>query len=68
MNKLLARIESLKESAGADLSSAEDLSIAVMNLISLEEHFFFTAVKTEKNEYSIPPWRFARSGKRCWQS
>ena len=51
MNKLLARIESLKDSAGADLSTAEDLSIAVMNLISLEEHFFFTGVKTEKNEY-----------------
>lgn len=51
MNMLLAKIETLKEKAGADLSTAEDLSIAVMNLISLEEHFFFTAVKTEKDEY-----------------
>ena len=34
-----------------DLSSDEDLSIAIMNLISIEEHFFFTGVKTEKPEY-----------------
>ena len=34
-----------------DLSSDEDLSIAIMNLISIEEHFFFTAAKTEKPEY-----------------
>lgn len=51
MNMLLTKIETLKEKAGTDLSTAEDLSIAVMNLISLEEHFFFTGVKTEKDEY-----------------
>lgn len=34
-----------------DLSSDEDLSIAVMNLISIEEHFFFTGVKTGKSDY-----------------
>jgi hypothetical protein len=34
-----------------DLSSDEDLSIAIMNLISIEEHFFFTGAKTEKTEY-----------------
>lgn len=34
-----------------DLSSDEDLSIAVMNLISIEEHFFFTGAKTGKSEY-----------------
>lgn len=34
-----------------DLSSDEDLSIAVMNLISIEEHFFFTGAKTGKPEY-----------------
>ena len=34
-----------------DLSSDEDLSIAIMNLISIEEHFFFTANKTGKPEY-----------------
>ena len=34
-----------------DLSSDEDLSIAIMNLISIEEHFFFTGAKTEKPGY-----------------
>ncbi len=56
MNKLtidefLVKIESLKEKAGVDLSITEDLSLAVMNLISLEEHFFFTGVKLNKDEY-----------------
>lgn len=34
-----------------DLSADEDLSIAIMNLISIEEHFFFTGEKTGKPEY-----------------
>ncbi|RJQ27718.1 hypothetical protein C4577_00790 [Candidatus Parcubacteria bacterium] len=34
-----------------DLSSDEDLSIGIMNLISIEEHFFFTANKTGKDKY-----------------
>ncbi len=48
---LLRRIDSLKEAKAIDLSTEEDLSIAVMNLVSLEEHFFFTGVKTEKPHY-----------------
>jgi len=51
MNALLARIETLKEKGGVDLSTAEDLSIAVMNLISLEEHFVFTGLKTRNDDY-----------------
>ncbi len=34
-----------------DLSKDEDLSIALMNLISLEEHFYFTAMKTNNQKY-----------------
>lgn len=34
-----------------DLSSDQDLSIAIMNLVSIEEHFFFSGAKTENNEY-----------------
>lgn len=34
-----------------DLSSDEDLSIAIMNLVSIEEHFYFTGAKTNKTEY-----------------
>src|SRR3990172_5643647 len=49
--QFLATIEKFKEKAGVDLSTAEDLSLAVMNLVSLEEHFFFTGVKTKKDEY-----------------
>ena len=48
---LLERIEALKEAKSIDLSTEEDLSIAVMNLISLEEHFFFTGAKTGKPHY-----------------
>lgn len=34
-----------------DLSSDQDLSIGIMNLISIEEHLFFTAQKTGKDSY-----------------
>ena len=48
---LLEKIEQLKKDNKFDLSLDEDLSIAVMNLISLEEHFFFSGGKTGKSEY-----------------
>ncbi len=50
-NDLLKKVEKMKKSGSVDLSTEEDLSLAIMNLISLEEHFFFTGVKTEKPEY-----------------
>ncbi len=34
-----------------DLSKDEDRGLALMNLISLEEHFYFTAVKTNDQKY-----------------
>jgi len=34
-----------------ELSSDQDLSIAIMNLVSIEEHFFFTGAKLGKPEY-----------------
>ncbi|MFA5991745.1 MAG: hypothetical protein WC794_05890 [Candidatus Doudnabacteria bacterium] len=49
--QLVQKINELKASGNFDLSMEEDLSIAIMNLVSLEEHFFFTAEKTKKNEY-----------------
>src|SRR3989344_7176346 len=49
--KLLEKVETMKRSGSVDLSTEEDLSLAVMNLVSLEEHFFFTGVKTKKAEY-----------------
>lgn len=57
MNKILnyedivKKVEEMKKGKGLDLSTEEDLAIAVMNLISLEEHFFFTGSKTDKPEY-----------------
>ncbi len=46
----LKKVEDVKKGS-ADLSKDEDLSIAIMNLISLEEHFYFTAMKTENQKY-----------------
>ena len=43
-------IEKLKNKE-FDLSKQEDLSIALMNLISLEEHFYFSAMKTGNKVY-----------------
>lgn len=50
-DQLVTKINELKNSSDYDLSMEEDLSIAIMNLISLEEHFFFTGEKTGKPEY-----------------
>ncbi|MEI6079411.1 MAG: hypothetical protein WCQ53_02070 [bacterium] len=50
-NKLVEKADELKKKDKMDLSSDEDLSIAIMNLISIEEHFFFTGAKTQKPEY-----------------
>lgn len=50
-NELVKKIQELKKAEKFDLSMDEDLSIAVMNLIGLEEHFFFTAEKTGKDSY-----------------
>lgn len=45
------KVEELKKQDTMDLSSEEDLSIAIMNLVSMEEHFFFTASKTGDDKY-----------------
>ena len=50
LKKWLAKAEEVKK-GGFDLSRDEDLSIAIMNLVSLEEHFYFTAMKTENGKY-----------------
>ena len=46
----IKKIEDIKK-GDVDLSADEDLSIALMNLISLEEHLFFTAIKTDNQKY-----------------
>lgn len=51
LNEFVAKIDEMKKQDKLDLSSDQDLSLAIMNLVSIEEHFFFTAEKTGKNEY-----------------
>jgi len=48
---LLERVEKFKIDQKLDLSSGEDLSIGIMNLISIEEHLFFTSQKTKDPKY-----------------
>ncbi len=51
VQELIDKVDNMKKADKMDLSSDQDLSIAIMNLISIEEHFFFTAEKTGKPEY-----------------
>ncbi|MEM5836410.1 MAG: hypothetical protein QXK48_02030 [Candidatus Aenigmatarchaeota archaeon] len=51
IKKLLEKVKKVTQEGKIDLSSDEDLSVAVMNLLSLEEHFFFTGAKTKKTKY-----------------
>ena len=48
---LLAKVEEVTAQKGLDLSSGEDLSIGIMNLISIEEHLFYTSQKTKNKKY-----------------
>lgn len=51
LNEFVQKVDELKKKDKMDLSSDQDLSLAIMNLVSIEEHFFFTGAKTGKNEY-----------------
>lgn len=51
IEELLNKVKAAEKGEKLDLSSGEDLSIAVMNLIAIEEHLFFTGAKTGKSQY-----------------
>lgn len=51
IDKFIQKVNDSKKDNKLDLSSDEDLSIAIMNLVSIEEHFFFTAQKTGNDKY-----------------
>lgn len=51
LQEFIDKADAMKKQEKLDLSSDEDLSIAIMNLVSIEEHFFFTGAKTGKTEY-----------------
>lgn len=48
LEEMVQKIDESKKVNPLDLSSDQDLSIALMNLVSLEEHFFFSGAKTKK--------------------
>jgi hypothetical protein len=50
IEELIKKVEESKRGK-LDLSSDEDLSVAIMNLISIEEHFFFSGAKTGDEKY-----------------
>ena len=51
MEEMIQQMDAAKKANPLDLSSDQDLSIGLMNLISLEEHFFFSGAKTQKTGF-----------------
>ena len=51
VKEFVERIDATKKVNTKDLSSDQDLSIAIMNLISIEEHLVFSGAKTGKTSY-----------------
>lgn len=51
LEEMIEKVDASKKVNPLDLSSDQDLSIALMNLISLEEHFFFSGGKTGKTGF-----------------
>ena len=51
VKEFVEKIDSVKKINPKDLSSDQDLTIAIMNLISIEEHLVFSGAKTGKNSF-----------------
>lgn len=51
VDEFVAKFDQMKKLDKMDLSSDQDLTVAIMNLVGIEEHFFFTGAKTGKPEY-----------------
>ncbi|MBQ8557699.1 MAG: hypothetical protein IJ440_02755 [Alphaproteobacteria bacterium] len=51
VKEFVERIDNMKKKNPKDLSSDQDLTIAIMNLISIEEHLVFSGAKTGKNSF-----------------
>lgn len=51
VKEFVERIDAAKKVNPKDLSSDQDLTIAIMNLISIEEHLVFSGAKTGKNSF-----------------
>jgi hypothetical protein len=51
IKEFVEKIDSAKKINPKDLSSDQDLTIGIMNLISIEEHLMFSGAKTGKTSY-----------------
>lgn len=51
LKELLDKVKATEKGEKLDLSLGEDLSVAVMNLIAIEEHLFFSFGKTKDGKY-----------------
>jgi hypothetical protein len=51
LKEFMDKVKKIERGEKLDLSSEEDLSVGVMNLIAIEEHLFFSAGKTGKTQY-----------------
>lgn len=51
INEFVEKIDKMKKQDKMDLSSDQDLTFAIMHLVSIEEHFIFTGAKTGKDKY-----------------
>jgi len=51
IKEFVERIDATKKVNPKDLSSDQDLTIAIMNLISIEEHLVFSGAKTGKTSF-----------------
>ncbi|MGN0929566.1 MAG: hypothetical protein ACI4N3_02910 [Alphaproteobacteria bacterium] len=51
IKEFVEKIDNMKKINPKDLSSDQDLSIAIMNLISIEEHLVFSGAKTGKTSF-----------------
>ena len=51
VKEFVEKLDNAKKLNPKDLSSDQDLTIAIMNLISIEEHLVFSGAKTGKNSF-----------------
>ena len=51
VKEFVERVDQAKKKNPKDLSSDQDLTIAIMNLISIEEHLIFSGAKTGKTSF-----------------
>lgn len=51
ITEFMEKVKKMEKGEKLDLSSGEDLSIGIMNLISIEEHLFFSGNKTGETKY-----------------